>query len=241
MYCLTTSSNSKPLNPQTRLYKAWLLQKKIIAIRKERDALEQQVVQYQQQAKVFETERLQSVAVIQDCQSKEESLDDRVSHYAKILRQTQERMANGIIMDEQLGNEQCAALNEKIDHLETEYFVVVEEREAHEKQIFLLKQKTLLLNRNIQEVSQQQQEKEPLWFREEEDLEEHLEKILSKVQPSHQQHFDRYRFTHPKLVAQMRNQFCGGCSTKLPLRIAGEIETTSNVHICSSCKAFCIA
>ena len=238
---MATSSNSQSLNPQTRLYKAWLLQKKILLIRQQRQILEDQLRQCDEQEQTFVQATKEAEETIKQCVTEEEQLDSRVSHYAKILRQTQERMTNGIILDEELGNEQCAALCEQIDDLETEYFEVVEKRETQEKDIFLLGQKHQLLKRDRAELIEQRQAKEPIWFREEEDMEERLEQLLSKVQPSHQSHFERYRFTHPKLVAEMRRQFCGSCATKLPLRIAGEIETTSNVHICSSCKAFCIA
>ena len=117
----------------------------------------------------------------------------------------------------------------------------MEEREKQEHQVFVLGQKKILLQRSSEQTRLERIEKEPIWQSQEEDLEEQLEQLLSRVQLSHQQHFNRHRFCHPKLVAEIRKQFCGSCGTKLPLKIAGEIATTSNIYICYSCKAFCIA
>ena len=177
---------------------------------------------------------------IRACTEKEEALDAQVIRYGADLTRTRQQMDFGTL-DFEIGSAQCEALEEKIDGLEERYFVFVEQRETEEKELFLTQQKIKLRARAIQEAQRSEQSKLPGLNSQEEELEEKLDALLSRVPLQHQNHFNKLRFQHSNLVAHLRDSFCGACGTKQPLQIVGDLMRTTAIHICGNCKAFCIA
>jgi hypothetical protein len=228
------------LNLQQRLSKAWFIQQKILVIHKKRKDFRKH-----NEEKIILCRDLQERIVllegsIAECKKKEFDLDAQVIRYAGSLTRTKEQTNIGLL-DLETGEAQCAALEEKIDVLEEEYFVVVEQRETEEKERFICIQKYKLHERAQKEVMEEEHKALPLLEREEEDLEEKREVLLSRAPLEYQGHFEKLSFSHASLVARVRDSFCGSCLNKLPLRIVGELTTGTGTHICTTCKAFCIA
>ena len=228
------------LNPQQQLYKAWRIQKKILLIHEERKKLRSTVEQTTEEHTSLCTKKDSLTKSIADCSKKEEELDAQVVRYAADLSRTKEQMNFGTL-DFEIGTAQVQALESKIDSLEEEYFLLVDQREGEEKEIFVVQQKIALRVRAIQEATLAEQTKLPGLHAQEEEHEEKLNTLLSRVPVEHQNHFESLRFAHANLVAHLRDSFCGACGTKQPLQIVGDLMRTTAVHICGNCKAFCIA
>jgi predicted nucleic acid-binding Zn-ribbon protein len=228
------------LNLQQRLSQAWFVQKKILEIHKKRNDFRRDFEEKQSLCQTLQDKVALLEESIATCKKKEFDLDAQVIRYAASLKRTKEQTNIGLL-DLETGRAQCTAIEEKIDTLEEEYFVVVEQRETEEKERFVCIQKNKLHERARKEIKEKQTKSLPLLQREEEDLEEKREELLSRAPQEYVNHFEKLSFTHPNLVVRLRDSFCGSCLNKLPLRIVGELTTGTGTHICSTCKAFCIA
>ena len=228
------------LNLQQQLYKAWRVQKSILQIHEQKQDLRNSVLSLTEEHTELTTTEKELRSSIELSSNHEEELDEQVIRYSTELKKTKEQMNFGVL-DFEVGTEQCRALEEKIDGLEEEYFLLVDEREGKEKELFVVQQKIKLRIRSIQDAKLEEQLKLPELNGAEEKHEETLETLLSRVPVECQSHFEKLRFTHSNLVSHLRDSFCGACGTKQPLKIVGEITRTTGVHICGNCKAFCIA
>lgn len=228
------------MNLQQNLWKAWIIQKKILTVRNIRQELRTAIAENQQICSSLTSREEKLSQEISSSRSREAQLDQQVIRYQADIARTKDQ-ANQGLLDFETSQAQCEAIEAKIEGYEEEYFVLVEEREAKEKEVFLCQQKYKLRERNLTESIAKELEQVPLLDREEESHEEDLQKYLAHIPPNHQRHFETYRFSHPNLVARLRESFCGSCSTRMALGLVGEIVRTANVHICPSCKAFCIA
>ena len=228
------------MNPQQQLFKAWRVQKKILLIHEEKKHLRSVIEEKTKEHTALCAKKEELSISIAECSAQEEELDAQVVRYAADLSRTKEQMNFGTL-DFEIGTAQSQALESKIDTLEEEYFILVDQREGEEKELFVTQQKIALRARAIQEAQLEEQNKQPGLNAKEEEYEEKLGALLSRVPIEHQNHFELLRFQHTKLVAHLRDSFCGACGTKQPLKIVGDLMRTTAVHICGNCKAFCIA
>lgn len=228
------------LNLQQQLFKAWRIQKKILLIHEEKRRLRSVIEQTTHEHTELSIAQENLSKSIASCTAQEEKLDAHVVRYAAELARTKEQMNFGML-DFDIGTAQSQALEAKIDGLEEEYFVLVDQRESQEKEIFVTQQKITLRVRAIREAQIEEQKKLPVLVAQEETYEEQLTVLLSRVPLEHQSHFEKLRFQHGSLVARLRDSFCGACGTKQPLKIVGDLMRTTAIHVCGNCKAFCIA
>ena len=229
-----------PLNLQQQLFTAWRVQKKILQVHEQKNSLRNSIEQASSEHASLNKALSDLSSSIALCSKKEEDLDAQVIRYGADLTRTKVQMNIGNL-DFEVGTAQCAAIEEKIDGLEEEYFAVVDQREREEKERFVVTQKIKLRARAIQEAQKKEIQSLPNLNAQEEKHEEKIESLLSRVPLEHQAHFEKLRFEHNELVAPLRDSFCSACGTKQPLQIVGEVMRTTGTHICGNCKAFCIA
>ena len=236
-----TPLTSKEANLQERLAQAWKRQRIIRRVHQERQTCLDAIKKVKEEEQLRNNTILEHETSIKNLRKKEQEIDNGVIRAAALQKRTQEQMDMGKILDLEMGNTQIQNAQERIEKLEEEFFIVVEERETLEQRIAAQKQSLILLARRENTLQEERQNKESDWFRTEEEQQEALDVLLSTVPLGYQKHFLHHRFSHPNLVAELQGAFCGSCSTKQPLKIVGDIINTTTVHICSSCKAFCIA
>ena len=232
---------SKEPNLQERLAQAWKRQCIIRSVRQERQKCLDAIKKVKEEEEVRKKAIQAFEASIKTLRKKEQEIDNGVIRAAALQKRTQEQMDMGKILDLDMGNAQIQNAQERIEKLEEEFFAVIEERESFEHRIAAHEQSLKLIARKHDTLQEERQNKENDWLRTEEEQQEVLDRLLSKVPLGHQKHFLHHRFSHPNLVAELQGSFCGSCSTKQPLKIVGDIINTTAVHVCSSCKAFCIA
>ena len=230
----------KNLNLQERLVQAWWHQQNIMILRKEREGCEQGIKALEDKLSTLHETIQENQSAIVHYQKQEQEIDREILRLSAIEKRTKEQMAWGKLQDEAMGNAQIKSAQDGIAKLEDDFFALEEKQEKATKAIVLCKQSQKLVQRDRDKKQLEWEEKDAEWQHGEEDHQEKIDQLLSKIPLSLQKHFEKYRFTHRHLVAELNKAFCGSCKTRQPLRIVGDINTTSIVHICGSCRAFCV-
>ena len=168
---------------------------------------------------------------------REKSISKQIATTEKIKNRTQTAIDNGTLFDFQTAQEQVRSYIAKIDMLEEEGLIVLEEQDQVKDFLAIQQDHLKYQNKQLQATLAEQARQLAALQPEREEIEANLLAEVRNLPLEFEKHVLRQRSSHMGLVCGVRDRNCGFCGIQLPAMAVSKISRLGIPLICNSCRA----